>query len=165
MLTYPMEERGALPLYEYLCRRIRADILSGVLPAGTRLPSKRALAEHLRVSVVTVEGAYSQLEAEGYLQARPKRGFFVSAVEQAPPPAVRSVLMPETTTVSWRLDPVSYTHLDVYKRQVGVFPDSVVVLIRDRPRRDLIRRRSLRPEEQPLPQPSWQRRPSQPEPS
>ena len=98
MLTYPMEERGALPLYEYLCRRIRADILSGVLPAGTRLPSKRALAEHLRVSVVTVE------EAEGYLQARPKRGFFVSAVEQAPPPAVRSVLMPETTTVSWRLD-------------------------------------------------------------
>ena len=104
MLTYPMEERGTLPLYEYLCRRIRADILSGALPAGTRLPSKRALAEHLRVSVVTVEGAYSQLEAEGYLQAQPKRGFFVSAVEQAPPPAVRSVLMPETTTVSWRLD-------------------------------------------------------------
>lgn len=104
MLTYPMEERGSLPLYEYLCRRIRADILSGALPAGTRLPSKRALAEHLRVSVVTVEGAYSQLEAEGYLQAQPKRGFFVSAVEQAPPPAVRSVLMPETTTVSWRLD-------------------------------------------------------------
>ena len=99
MLTYPMEERGALPLYEYLCRRIRADILSGVLPAGTRLPSKRALAEHLRVSVVTVEGAYSQLEAEGYLQAQPKRGFFVSAVEQAPPPAVRSVLMPETTSI------------------------------------------------------------------
>ena len=49
MLTYPMEERGSLPLYEYLCRRIRADILSGALPAGTRLPSKRALAEHLRV--------------------------------------------------------------------------------------------------------------------
>ena len=51
-----------------------------------------------------MEGAYSQLEAEGYLQAQPKRGFFVSAVEQAPPPAVRSVLMPETPAVSWRLD-------------------------------------------------------------
>ena len=87
MLTYPMEERGSLPLYEYLCRRIRADILSGVLPAGTRLPSKRALAEHLRVSVITVEGAYSQLEAEGYLLARPKRGFFVADVEQTPPAA------------------------------------------------------------------------------
>ena len=79
MLTYPMEERGSLPLYEYLCRRIRADILSGALPAGTRLPSKRALAEHLRISVVTVEGAYSQLEAEGYLQARPNlSGAFLS---------------------------------------------------------------------------------------
>lgn len=88
MLTYPMEERGSLPLYEYLCRSIRSDILSGALPAGTRLPSKRALAEHLRVSVITVEGAYSQLEAEGYLQARPKRGFFVSAVER-PLPARR----------------------------------------------------------------------------
>ena len=50
MLTYPMEERGSLPLYEYLCRRIRADILSGALPAGTRLPSKRALAETRRCS-------------------------------------------------------------------------------------------------------------------
>lgn len=87
MLTYPMEERGSLPLYEYLCRRIRADILSGVLPAGTRLPSKRALAEHLLVSVITVEGAYSQLEAEGYLLALPRRGFFVADVEQAPPAA------------------------------------------------------------------------------
>ena len=87
MLTYPMEERGSLPLYEYLCRSIRSDILSGALPAGTRLPSKRALAEHLRVSVITVEGAYSQLEAEGYLQARPKRGCFVSAVERPLPAA------------------------------------------------------------------------------
>ena len=75
MLTYPMEERGSLPLYEYLCRRIRADILQRCSARRARLPSKRALAEHLRVSVVTVEGAYSQLEAEGYLQARPKRGF------------------------------------------------------------------------------------------
>lgn len=38
MLTYPMEERGALPLYEYLCRRIRADILSAFLPAGHGSP-------------------------------------------------------------------------------------------------------------------------------
>ena len=74
MLTYPMEDRGGLPLYEYLYRRIREDILSGALPAGTRLPSKRALAEHLRVSVMTVETAYAQLAAEGYLESRPRRG-------------------------------------------------------------------------------------------
>ena len=64
MLTYAMEDRGGLPLYEYLYRCIRRDILSGALAAGERLPSKRALAEHLRLSVITVEGAYSQLEAQ-----------------------------------------------------------------------------------------------------
>ena len=104
MLTYPMGERGSLPLYEYLCRRIRSDILNGTLPAGTRLPSKRALAEHLHVSVITVEGAYSQLEAEGYLQALPKRGFFVSAVEQTPPAPRETVSLPEPEAPRWRLD-------------------------------------------------------------
>ena len=104
MLTYPMEERGSLPLYEYLCRRIRSDILNGTLPAGTRLPSKRALAEHLHISVITVEGAYSQLEAEGYLQALPKRGFFVSVVEQTPPAPRETASLPEPETPRWRLD-------------------------------------------------------------
>ena len=74
MLTYSMEDRGGLPLYEYLYRRIREDILTGTLPAGTRLPSKRALAEHLQVSVMTVETAYAQLTAEGYLESRPRLG-------------------------------------------------------------------------------------------
>ena len=61
MLTYDLEARGGLSLYEYLYRRLRDDILSGALAAGERLPSKRALAEHLRVNVITVEGAYQQL--------------------------------------------------------------------------------------------------------
>ena len=39
MLTYSMEERGTLPLYEYLYRCIRSDILDGTLAAGERLPS------------------------------------------------------------------------------------------------------------------------------
>lgn len=97
MLTYPMEERGSLPLYEYLCRSIRSDILSGALPAGTRLPSKRRWREHLRVSVITVEGAYSQLEAEAICRQRPKRGFSVSAVERpCPPPRSRPPLFPRS---------------------------------------------------------------------
>ena len=89
MLTYSMEERGTLPLYEYLYRCIRSDILDGTLSAGERLPSKRQLAEHLRLSVITVEGAYQQLEAEGYVYTLPKRGFFVAPVERlaAAPPA------------------------------------------------------------------------------
>ena len=104
MLTYAMEERGSLSLYEYLYQCIRRDILSGALPAGTQLPSKRALAEHLDVSVITVEGAYQQLEAEGYVYALPRRGFFAAAVERAaaapaaPPPAA------EPEEIRWRLD-------------------------------------------------------------
>ena len=84
MLTYSLEARGGLPLYEYLYRCIREDILSGALAAGERLPSKRALAEHLRISVITVENAYAQLEAEGYVFTRPKRGFFVAQVARLP---------------------------------------------------------------------------------
>ena len=106
MLTYPMEERGDLPLYEYLYRRIREDILSGKLTAGERLPSKRALAEHLRLSDITVAGAYAQLEAEGYLYTLPKRGFFVSQVDRTPAPkAPEPPTIPEPEAArTWRLD-------------------------------------------------------------
>ena len=105
MLTYSLEDRGGLPLYEYLYRRIRGDILSGALPAGERLPSKRQLAEHLRVSVITVEGAYQQLEAEGYVYTLPKRGFFVSPVEQTPAaPAAPGPLPPAEAAAVWKLD-------------------------------------------------------------
>ena len=48
MRTYALENRGRAPLYEYLYRCIRGDILDGTLTAGERLPSKRALAEHLQ---------------------------------------------------------------------------------------------------------------------
>lgn len=105
MLTYDMEAREGLPLYEYLYRRIRDDILAGTLAAGERLPSKRALAEHLRVSVITVEGAYRQLEAEGWADARPRRGFFAARVERRLPAAeAEPVLVAEEPPRSWRLD-------------------------------------------------------------
>lgn len=104
MLTYDLDARGALPLYEYLYRRIRQDILEGVLRAGTRLPSKRALAEHLRVSVITVEGAYQQLEAEGYVYSRPKRGFFVGEVDRPPAPSLPTRISPEPEEPVWQLD-------------------------------------------------------------
>lgn len=105
MLTYDLEARGGLSLYEYLYRRVRDDILTGKLAAGERLPSKRALAEHLRVSVITVEGAYQQLEAEGYVDARPRLGFFVSPVDRRLPAAEEGAsLPPEEPPRAWRLD-------------------------------------------------------------
>jgi len=82
MLTYELEKEPGLPLYEALYRCIRQDILSGKLQPGQKLPSKRALAAHLEVSKITVEGAYSQLLAEGYIRSREKVGYFVEAVER-----------------------------------------------------------------------------------
>ena len=105
MLTYSMDARGNTPLYEYLYRCIRDDILSGVLAAGEKLPSKRALADHLHLSVITVEGAYQQLEAEGYIRTSPRRGFFVLPVERTAPPAISApAAAPETARKTWRLD-------------------------------------------------------------
>ena len=86
MLTYSMESPADIPLYERLYRHIRDDILNGVLQAGERLPSRRALAEHLRLSVITVESAYRQLEAEGYVTISPRRGAFVAETDRPPAP-------------------------------------------------------------------------------
>ena len=90
MLTYHLDPQSKTPLYEQLYRAIRADIMSGALAGGARLPSKRKLAANLRVSQVTVETAYGQLLAEGYLVSEPRRGYFVQrqlAVPAAPSPA------------------------------------------------------------------------------
>ncbi|WP_423803607.1 GntR family transcriptional regulator [Parvibacter caecicola] len=79
MLTYQLDRQAGDPLYAQLYRGVRNDIESGALLAGQRLPSKRSLANHLGLSVITVEGAYAQLVAEGYIEARPRCGFFVCA--------------------------------------------------------------------------------------
>lgn len=84
MLTYELKKSPGVPLYEALYRCIREDILSGTLNAGEKLPSKRALAQNLEVSKITVETAYNQLLAEGYIRAREKVGYFVEAVERRP---------------------------------------------------------------------------------
>ena len=81
MLTYQLKKTPGVPLYEALYRCIRRDILSGVLKPGEKLPSKRALAQNLEVSKITVETAYSQLLEEGFIRAREKVGYFVELVQ------------------------------------------------------------------------------------
>ena len=95
MLTYELKKSPGVPLYEALYRAIRADILSGALRAGEKLPSKRALAANLEVSKITVEAAYGQLLAEGYLSAREKVGYFVEAVELLPAQPLPPAMEPE----------------------------------------------------------------------
>ena len=78
MITYSLMDTGSDSLYEYLCKSIKNDIMQGTLKAGERLPSKRIFASNLGVSVVTVENAYAQLMAEGYIYSIPKKGFYVA---------------------------------------------------------------------------------------
>lgn len=120
MLTYDLTHRGTLPLYEYLYRSIRGDILSGVLAPGTRLPSKRSLAEHLGVSVITVENAYEQLEAEGYLYAQPRRGFFVARVQQVEKGEGTAPALEEQPRTQWRLD-LRQTAVDISRFPVSAW--------------------------------------------
>ncbi len=86
MLTYHLDPAASTPLYEQLYRLLRADVISGALAGGERLPSKRQLAAHLRVSQITVETAYSQLAAEGYITSIPRSGYFVQAQLAVPAP-------------------------------------------------------------------------------
>lgn len=89
MLTYSLKEPKNRPLYERLYYAIREDIKGGQIRAGEKLPSKRALAEHLKISITTVENAYEQLLAEGYIYSKPSSGFFACETEKkAAPEAV-----------------------------------------------------------------------------
>lgn len=71
-----------VPLYKQLYNQIREQILSGKLPAGSKLPSVRDMARELSVSRNTIDGAYQDLYAEGYLYSKPRSGYFVSALDQ-----------------------------------------------------------------------------------
>ncbi len=80
MLTYSFTDIGSDSLYHHLYQCIKKDILSGELPAGAKLPSKRSFAKNLGVSNITVENAYAQLQAEGYIYSMPKKGFYVREI-------------------------------------------------------------------------------------
>lgn len=79
MLTYTFNGTEG-PLYKSLYKLIREDIRAGVLKSNEKMPSKRALAEHLGISTITVENAYEQLIEEGYLYAIPKKGYYIADI-------------------------------------------------------------------------------------
>ncbi len=85
MFSYNMEKRGSSSLYEYLYRCIRHDIAHGKISPNKKLPSKRAAAKHLGVSLITVEAAYRQLIAEGYVRTRERSGYYVCELAPAGP--------------------------------------------------------------------------------
>ncbi|WP_080873053.1 PLP-dependent aminotransferase family protein [Oceanobacillus timonensis] len=79
LLSVHLDKTNDIALYEQLYEFIKQEIVQERLPHGQKLPSKRKLANHLEVSQNTVETAFEQLVAEGYITSRPRRGFYVLA--------------------------------------------------------------------------------------
>lgn len=90
LLTYALSREAGAPLYAQLFEAIKTDILSGRLAKGVKLPSKRALSDHLNVSKITVEAAYNQLLAEGYITSKERSGYYVAQVRVAAPVTKRA---------------------------------------------------------------------------
>ncbi|MFZ6031024.1 MAG: PLP-dependent aminotransferase family protein [Chloroflexota bacterium] len=78
-MRIPIDRQSKIPLYQQIETWLRQNILSGHLPAETRLPATRALAEQLGVSRITVKNAYAILESDGVLIAREGSGTYVAA--------------------------------------------------------------------------------------
>jgi len=86
---FTLNNNDSVPLYKQLYDQIREFVLSGKLPANSRLPSVRDLAAELSTSRNTVEGAYQELYAEGYIYSRHRSGYFVAVLDQdAAPPSL-----------------------------------------------------------------------------
>lgn len=81
MLTFQLITHSPTPLYEQIYQEIRRRIIDGSLPASTKLPSTRSLSANLGVSRNTVDTAYYQLQAEGYIDSAPKSGFYVCDID------------------------------------------------------------------------------------
>ena len=100
-LTIPLDRDSEEPIYRQLIRHVRAQVESGSLPAGTRLPASRDLARQLNISRISVVNAYAELRAEGYLSAHAGRGTFVAGDrDAATPPATSSHSTPTNEPAS-----------------------------------------------------------------
>ena len=78
-----LRNTGDQPIYEQIYTQIRDQILSGALPAGMPLPSIRALAKDLRISVITTKRAYDELESDGFICTMAGKGSFVAEQDLA----------------------------------------------------------------------------------
>ncbi len=81
-MTINLQLHGEKCLYEQIYEHIRQEIKEGRLLTGERLPSTRSLAEYLQVARSTVDTAYDQLVSEGYIEAKPYKGYYVCKMEE-----------------------------------------------------------------------------------
>ena len=76
-MRYAIQKETNTPAYLQLYKQIRTDIIGGIYPYGTKLPSKRLIATETGISTVTVEHSYSLLCEEGYIEPKERSGYFV----------------------------------------------------------------------------------------
>ncbi len=81
IITIRLDSSSSMPLYRQLYEYIKKEIISGGYDPGSKLPSKRRLASHLQCSQNTIQAAYGQLLAEGYITAKAKSGYYVCELE------------------------------------------------------------------------------------
>lgn len=106
-LTINLDVHSSVPLYEQIYKYIKNEIQSGGLPFGERLPSTRKLAKYLQVSRTTVDMAYEQLVSEGYIEAKPYKGYFVCELEglyHLEPEAVPAKIIKQDVSETYRYD-------------------------------------------------------------
>ena len=73
-----IDNRSGAPIYDQIYSQIKDAIVSGQVAAGEALPSIRALAKDLRISVITTKRAYDELETQGFLNTVAGKGCFVA---------------------------------------------------------------------------------------
>jgi len=74
-----LQLRSKIPIYEQIVTQVKQLIISGSLKDGDPIPSMRALAKTLQVSVITVQKAYEELQRKGYIESLAGRGTFIQA--------------------------------------------------------------------------------------
>lgn len=123
MLTYSFSDIGSDSLYEHLYKCIKNDIIQGVLAPRDRLPSKRSFAKHLNISTITIENAYAQLLAEGYIYSIPKKGYYVADIANIVPAA--SAPASAKTVLSPRQSSAYFADFTSNQTQPDTFPFSI----------------------------------------
>ncbi|MGG1675255.1 PLP-dependent aminotransferase family protein [Neobacillus sp. NRS-1170] len=104
-LTPVLDYKSDKPLYLQLSNYVKQEILSGRIKPKEKLPSKRNLSNYLGLSLNTIQSAYDQLCAEGYVESKPRKGLFVASFDddiflnQKYPPQLEVKMVPSETNV------------------------------------------------------------------
>ncbi|MBD2866783.1 PLP-dependent aminotransferase family protein [Paenibacillus sp. IB182363] len=123
-LTPVFITKGAGPLHRQLYRYIRSEIETGAIRPHAKLPSKRSLSAHLKISQNTVHAAYQQLVAEGYIVARPRSGYYAGEIGMSGGSGAQAVerrpaAPPEETGKKQAAPDISFDHAAV---DIAAFP-------------------------------------------